>query len=131
MTRVFYLGPVFIPYRGGLAPETLALGKMVEDRALFSGPPNCKVFVHNVQGIRNNIFYYAGLFVALSIVNGGAGLECLSETVYNYICHGLTPGNCSAQLMKFLMVELKTACSRYSYVFKFPACHNCAYRLLV
>ena len=30
--------------------------------------------------------------MALLIVNGGAGLESLSQTVYNYICHGLTPG---------------------------------------
>lgn len=91
--RVTFIGEPAVD-EGGPRREffTLALGKMVEDRALFSGPPNCKVFVHNVQGIRNNIFYYAGLFVALSIVNGGAGLECLSETVYNYICHGLTPG---------------------------------------
>ena len=92
--RVTFIGEPAVD-EGGPRREffTLALAKMVEDQALFSGPPNCKVFVHNAQGVRNNIFYYAGLFVALSIANGSPGLDCLSETVYNYICHGLTPGN--------------------------------------
>ena len=34
----------------------------------------------------------AGMFVALSLANGGSGLSCLSETVYSYLCYGLQLG---------------------------------------
>ena len=33
-----------------------------------------------------------GMFVALSLANGGPGLSCLSETVYSYLCYGLQQG---------------------------------------
>ena len=34
----------------------------------------------------------AGMFVGLSLANGGHGLSCLSETVYSYLCNGLQRG---------------------------------------
>ena len=34
----------------------------------------------------------AGMFVALSLANGGPGISCLSETVYSYLCYGLQRG---------------------------------------
>ena len=40
---------------------------------------------------KENLF--AGLFVALSLANGSQGFDCLSETVYSYLCYGLCSGN--------------------------------------
>ena len=37
--------------------------------------------------------FFAGLFVALSLANGSQGFDCLSETVYSYLCYGLCSGN--------------------------------------
>ena len=34
-------------------------------------------------------FFYAGMLAAVSLANGGPGLNCLSKTVYTYLCHGL------------------------------------------
>ena len=33
--------------------------------------------------------FFAGLFVGLSLANGSQGFDCLSETVYGYLCYGL------------------------------------------
>lgn len=41
------------------------------------------------QGLTSRKFFYAGMLVAVSLANGGPGLNCLSETVYTYLCHGL------------------------------------------
>ena len=88
--RVTFIGEPAID-EGGPRREffTIALATMVEDVTMFHGPPHSKYFVHNVQGVRNRLFYFAGLFVAISLANGGPGLHCLSETVYSYMCHGL------------------------------------------
>ena len=50
--------------------------------------------MRNVDGIRKRklIFILAGMFVALSLANGGQGFDCLSETVYSYLCYGLCSG---------------------------------------
>ena len=46
-------------------------------------------FVHNMQGLQKRTFFYAGLFVGISLANGGPGLACLANTIYSYLCYGL------------------------------------------
>lgn len=65
---------------------------MTEDPGIFCGPASARLFAHNLQGIRKQIFYMAGVFVALSLANGGPALKCLSESVYSYLCYGLQKG---------------------------------------
>ena len=72
---------------------SLALSKMAEDSTLFHGPTTGRSFVRNIEGIRKRKFFLTGLFVALSLANGGQGFDCLSETVYSYLCYGLCSGN--------------------------------------
>ncbi len=51
----------------------LALREMANDRTLFHGSENRLSFVHNVQALRLRKYYFAGLFVGVSLGNGGAG----------------------------------------------------------
>lgn len=71
---------------------SLTLSKMAEDSTIFHGPTRARSFVRNLEGIRKRKFFLAGMFVALSLANGGQGLDCLSETVYSYLCYGLCSG---------------------------------------
>ena len=64
---------------------SLALMKMSEDTTIFQGPPECRSFVHNMQGLQKRTFFLVGLFVGLSLANGGPGLACLAKTIYNYL----------------------------------------------
>ena len=68
---------------------TLGLMKMSKDTTIFQGPPECRSFVHNLQCLQKITFFYAGLFVGLSLANGGPGLACLVKTIYSYLCYGL------------------------------------------
>ena len=77
---------------------SLAMAKMAEDSTIFQGPPGSKSFVRNVEGIRKRKFFLAGMFVALSLANGGQGIDCLSETVYSYLCHGSCPEKISPKV---------------------------------
>ena len=53
---------------------------------------HARSFVRNVEGIRKRNFFLAGLFVALSLANGGQGFDCPSEAVYSSLCYGLCSG---------------------------------------
>ena len=79
---------------GGPSREffSLVLLKISEDVSIFHENANAKLFTHNVQGLKKRLFFMAGMFVALSLANGGPGLSCLSETVYSYLCYGLQQG---------------------------------------
>ena len=88
--RVTFIGEPAVD-DGGPCREffSLALMKMSEDATIFQGPPECRSFVHNIQGVQKRTFFYAGLFVGLSLANGGPGLGCLAKTIYSYLCYGL------------------------------------------
>lgn len=91
--RVTFIGEPAVD-DGGPRREffTLALMKMSEDATIFQGPLECWSFVHNMQGLQKRLFFYAGLFVGLSMANGGPGLACLAKTIYSYLCYGLGNG---------------------------------------
>ena len=63
-----------------MGPELL---RVAEDAGIFCGPPNARLFVHSLQGLRNQTFYKVGMHAALSLANRGPGLIYLSETVYS------------------------------------------------
>ena len=37
--------------------------------------------MHNIQGLQKSTLFYAGLFLGLSLANGGPGLGCLAKTI--------------------------------------------------
>ena len=38
----------------------------------------------------SKMYFHAGMFIALSLANSGKGFDCQSETVYSYLCRGLS-----------------------------------------
>ena len=91
LVQVIFLGEEAVD-EGGPRREffSLALQAMAESHTLFQGPTDRRSFTHNVQAISTRKFFYAGMLVALSLANGGPGLPCLAEAVYNYFCYGLS-----------------------------------------
>ncbi len=61
---------------------------MANGRTLFHGSENRLSFVHNVQALRLRKYYFAGLFVGVSLGNGGAGFPCLAKPVLQYLQSG-------------------------------------------
>ena len=107
--RVTFISEAAID-EGGPRREFFALGlsKMTEDPAIFCGLANARLFTHNLQGIRKQIFYMAGVFVALSLANGGPALKCLSESVYSYLCYGLQKGKIVSKVDKIYDDKVRT-----------------------
>ena len=92
---------------------TLGLSKMTEDPGIFCGPVSARLFAHNLQGIRKQMFYMAGVFVALSLANGGPALKCLSESDKVYTVTFATVykrERLSAKLMRFMMTKSGHIC---------------------
>ena len=116
--RVTFIGEPAID-EGGPRREffTLALAKMAEDMSIFHGPDSSRSFVHNVHGVRKRVFYMAGMFVALSLANGGPGLECLSETIYSYLCFGLREGKIIPKIDDIPDVDVKEHMLKVTAVF--------------
>lgn len=71
---------------------SLVLAKIAGDKSMFNGSHNSRIFIRNVQGLQNRLFYIAGMLVAISLANGGPGFPCLSQTIYSYLSYGLCPG---------------------------------------
>ena len=69
----------------------LALQAMANDGQIFHGPCNRRSFVHNIQAITEQKFFFSGMLVAISLGNGGPGFPCMAEAVCNYLGHGLGP----------------------------------------
>ena len=67
---------------------TLVLQEMAADGNIFQGLPHSRFLLHNVQALAARKFFLAGMLVAVSLANGGPGLACLSEALYNYLCFG-------------------------------------------
>ena len=82
---------------------SLALLKISEGVSIFHGNANAKLFTHNVQGLKKRLFFMAGMFVALSLANGGPGLSCLSETVYSYVSLQTMDCNGARQRLKYVI----------------------------
>ena len=93
---------------------------MSEDSTIFHGPTSTRSFVRNVEGIRKQKFFFVGMFVALSLANGGQGLNCISETVYSYLCYGLYSGKIASMVDEIADNSIKEhlfkVCDYYVYV---------------
>jgi len=51
---------------------------------VFEGPSNALVFTHSVKLLHDGMYRVAGRLTALSLTQGGPGLQCMSEAVYRY-----------------------------------------------
>ena len=66
---------------------TLVMQWMVSSK-LFSGPDHAKFLSCNASSVEQNEYYYAGLIIAMSLVNGGPGPQCLDSKMFEVLVHG-------------------------------------------
>ncbi|XP_077864568.1 G2/M phase-specific E3 ubiquitin-protein ligase-like [Saccoglossus kowalevskii] len=65
---------------------------------IFEGDQLTRVFSHNVRLISDMMYFKGGQLVAMSLLNGGPGLQCMADSVYNYMI-GIEPGNLTIDLI--------------------------------
>src|SRR6218665_1184663 len=53
------------------------------EMGLFEGPPEARVFTHDLDLLRRDQYSLAGKITAWSLANGGPGLGCLSSYMYD------------------------------------------------
>ena len=66
----------------------IALREMANDHTIFHGSGNRLSFVHNVKALGKRRFYFAGLFIGVSLSNGGPGFPCLAQPVFQFLQSG-------------------------------------------
>ncbi|KAL5457471.1 hypothetical protein EMCRGX_G034735 [Ephydatia muelleri] len=72
---------------GGPRREFFRLLVLQAGESLLRGD-NIKFFSLNVPALVQRQYYHLGVLVAMSILQGGCGIPCLSSSVYNYIAYG-------------------------------------------
>lgn len=58
---------------------------MVQKSGLFTGEGENIALTHNVAHLQNDLYGLAGQIMAMSLLQGGPGLGCLSQTMYHYM----------------------------------------------
>lgn len=71
---------------------TLVLDWIVNSQ-LFCGPEKRKFLSCNANYLGNDYFFYAGEFIAMSIVHGGPGPRCFGPPLYDALTKGVTQAN--------------------------------------
>ena len=51
----------------------LLMNSIKESCSLLDGPPNSRVLRHNTTALREELYFFMGKMIALSIVHGGPG----------------------------------------------------------
>ena len=55
---------------------------------LFCGSDHAKFISYQASSVEQNEYYYAGLIIAMSLVNGGPGPQCLASNMFHVLVHG-------------------------------------------
>ena len=74
---------------------TLVLEWIVNSQ-LFCGTEKSKFLSCNANYLANDFFFYAGQFIAMSIVHGGPGPRCFGLPLYDSLIKGVSQANVSA-----------------------------------
>ena len=67
----------------------LLIGELTSNNSLFQGKENARMPFHNIGELQKNTYFHVGQIFALSLVNGGPGPQCLSNSVVDYLFYGL------------------------------------------
>lgn len=57
---------------------------------IFSGTENCKYLNMSLPALNDDLYFYAGMGVSLSLIHGGPGPRCFSETTYKSLFEDTT-----------------------------------------
>ena len=63
--------------------------KIVSNISLFLGPEYSHSPSHNITELKKGTFRHVGKMLALSIVHGGPGPQCLSHPLVDYLTYGI------------------------------------------
>ena len=75
---------------------TLVLEWIVNSQ-LFCGPEESKFLSCNTNYLGNDFYFYAGEFIAMSIVHGGPGPRCFGVPLYDALTKGVTQATVSVE----------------------------------
>ena len=64
---------------------------------LFCGPEKSKFLSCNANYLGNDFYFYAGEFIAMSIVHGGPGPRCFGLPLYDALTKGVTQASVSVE----------------------------------
>lgn len=89
--KVTFLGESAVD-DGGPRREYLRLlmSTMAEQSSLFTGPPSCKVPVHNAMALQRGDFHIVGVAIVLSLSQGGPGPTFFAPSVVDYLFGGIS-----------------------------------------
>ena len=68
----------------------LLLQEIMTNNSLFEGSSDSRVPAHNMVALEQHKFKFIGQMIAVSIVHGGPGPQCLSHAVVDYITYGMS-----------------------------------------
>ena len=88
--RITFVGEPAVD-AGGPCREFLCIlmQECMRNNNLFEGPDNCRIPVHNMAELEKRTFKYIGQMIAVSVVQGGPGPQCLSPAVVDYLSYGI------------------------------------------
>ena len=79
---------------------------------LFFGKPTSKFLSLNATSLEEREYFMAGQIFAMSLVHGGPGTNCLSDTCYDAIVKDSGTINLTAKLEEIADVELRSSLSK-------------------
>lgn len=88
--RITFIGEAGID-AGGPCQEffRLVINEMMMNNSFFQGPDHARMPLHNITELKKSSFKVIGEIIALSIVHGGPGPQCLSHACVDYLSFGL------------------------------------------
>lgn len=87
--KVTFLGEPAIDDGGPRREYLRLLMKALSEQSLLTGPPLCKVLVHNTLAIQKQHYRYIGEAIVMSITQGGPGPMCFAPSIVDYLQGGV------------------------------------------
>ena len=87
--RITFVGEPAIDAGGPLREFfRLLISSIVSNGSLFEGEDDSKVPRHNMVSFEDGTFKHIGQMMAMSLIHGGPGPQCLSGAVVDYLTNG-------------------------------------------
>ena len=91
--------------------------------SLFEGEDDSKVAAHNMAALEAQVFRHIGQMIAVSIMHGGPGPQCLSHAVVDYLTYG-SMSKVHATISDIPDKDIEEKMARVGNVWLFEACRS-------